>query len=87
MNKTLVIGLVVVVVLAGGYFLFTNKGTAPTDDVSTEGDSAVNIPPLVGDAPADTAQVKEFTVEGSSFSFSVKEMKVKKGDTVKMVLF
>ena len=90
MNKALVILLVVVVVLVGGYFLFTNKRVAPTGDVNSDQGSGVNIPPLVGDAPAGgetptQPQVKEFTVEASNFSFSVKEMKVKKGDTVKVV--
>ena len=88
MIKTLIIILVVVVVLVGGYFMFTNEGTAPTEEVNTEG--GANIPPLVGDAPAGgetpvQPQVKEFTVEAGNFKFSVTEMKVKKGDTVRVI--
>lgn len=85
MNKTLVFVLVGVVVLAGGYFLFANKGTAPETEVPTgEENSGTEIPPLVGETPTETTGVKEFAVEGGNFSFSLKEMKVKKGDTVKV---
>lgn len=86
MNKTLVIVLVVVVVLVGGYFLFANKGAAPTEETNTNGEPNANIPPLVGETPTETPSVKEFAVDASNFSFSVKEMKVKKGDTVKVTL-
>lgn len=64
--------------------MFANKGAAPTDEVNTDGEQVVNIPPLVGEETPTQPQVKEFTVEGGNFSFSVKEMKVKEGETVKV---
>lgn len=35
--------------------------------------------------PTGKSSTRTFTVEGSNFSFSLKEMRVKKGDTVKVV--
>jgi len=79
--------LVVVVILVGGYFLFTNQGTAPETDITTgTEETGVNIPLLVGEGePTTQSQVNEFTVEARNFRFSVEEMKVKQGDTVRVV--
>ncbi len=96
MNKTLVIVLVVVVVLVGGYLLMRGDKSSEGTASDTTGGDMSNVPPLVGDAPVgdlpaasdgemDPGTVKEFTVEGSNFKFSVAEMRVKKGDAVKVV--
>lgn len=39
-----------------------------------------------GEAAAGTGETKEFTVKASNFEFDVKEIKVNKGDTVKITL-
>ncbi len=100
MNNNTIIGLVLaVVIIGGGAFFFTGgekntnpinnesanetttgdiSGTVPTEDPQgnpTEPDSNVGI----ADGP-----VKEFTISGSNFSYSLKEIKVKEGDTVKI---
>ena len=79
----------------------TNNTPAVTPDntPATTPDTAVTTPPATTTAP-DTntpkpdpkpattepkGEVKTFTVNGSSFAFSLKEIRVKKGDTVKIV--
>lgn len=69
--------------------------TAP--EVTTEGESMFQASPDVStgvtlgettDEASDSLEkggVKEFTVVGDNFAFDVKEMKVKKGDTVRIV--
>src|SRR3989338_224730 len=77
------VGLVVVlgIAIAGGaWWLF---GT----DKADEGAAVGTIEEGMGENDPDplaTPWVKEFTVEGSNFKFSLSEMKVKKGDTVKI---
>ncbi|TSC82274.1 MAG: plastocyanin [Parcubacteria group bacterium Gr01-1014_20] len=96
MNKNLIVGLVVVVlVVLGVAFFSTNKTEAPGDEVgtSTEGtmmgdkeDGAMmdDKEKMMGEGEM-MASVKEFTVEARSFKFSVSEMRVKSGDTVRVV--
>lgn len=95
MNKNLIIGIfVVLVVAAGAWFFFkgelqpiqpanetveTNPG--PSDTLETKAPSG-NVPESTDSSI--TKQVKEFTVTGSSFKFDVPEIKVNKGDTVKI---
>ena len=100
MNKIL-IGVVVVVVLVGGFWFF-NRAGAPAEEVVT-GDVNQNMPvPPAGNEPPvtekevvqepsapaptpGTPSVKEFTVQGSSFTFDVSQMTVKVGDRVRIV--
>lgn len=91
MNKNImVIGAVVVVVLVGGIMLFSNQGGAPNQPAAGTEDQE-NVPVVNEPAqnettppPAESA-VKEFRVVGSPFKFSPNEIKVKQGDTVRIV--
>ena len=63
--------------------------TTPPAEPTTGGSGTVTIPPVTGDIqvttpPVTTPSVKSFTVTGGNFSFSPSQMKVKKGDTVKI---
>lgn len=98
-TKMIGIVVLVLVVLGGGYFMMNkNTQTAPADEAAMEqpkeeamveqgtenvDDTAVTEE-VTGEDAAMEEGVKEFTVDGTDFSFSVKEMKVKKGDTVKV---
>lgn len=98
MNRNLLIGGVIVLLLAGGFFLLnSNKGNsrqpAPTTQLSPTPE-AIKSPPGAMRGTGGTATpsgesmmqkgVKEFTAAGSNFKFSPSEIKVKKGDTVKI---
>lgn len=92
MNKKLILGVTAIVVLAGlGYFVFKNSATESkslpvtaneTKDV-TDTQAAETTSSAKPTAEARSS-VKEFTVEGSNYKFSPSEIRVKKGDTVKI---
>lgn len=91
MNKTGIIAIVVLGLIIIVGLLFINKETTvdlPVVDNSSKDmeDMKPTDVPSNYNAPVSntTAPVKEFTVEGKNFSFSLKEIKVKKGDLVKI---
>ncbi|MBI2430588.1 MAG: cupredoxin domain-containing protein [Candidatus Levybacteria bacterium] len=88
-NKTIWIALaIVLLVLAGGAFAFinSNKATQPTQQATPQ-PTVQQQEKAAGQGATESAmkEVKTFAVEGSPFAFSVKEIRVKKGDTVKIV--
>ncbi len=97
MNRNLVIGVVVVLILvAGGWFLLKDRM------MDSDGDNDGDLMMQASSAPSDTSMMaspegmmestdsamsgttKEFTVTGSNFKFDKPEIKVNKGDTVKI---
>ncbi len=86
MNKTLVFVLVIAVVLVGGYFLIGGKDSSQNETESAVNEDNSNIPPLVGEDDQNKAQVQEFIIDASNFKFSLTEIKIKKGETVKITL-
>lgn len=83
--------LIGLVVLGGLFFLFSRnnttntpvtESTVPTQTTTEE----TSISPASGETSEETqaGAVKEFTVDGDNFTFSLKEIKVKEGDTVKI---
>ncbi|MEK7612190.1 MAG: cupredoxin domain-containing protein [Patescibacteria group bacterium] len=74
MNKTLGI-IVVAVLLIGGGIYFATKGPATVD--MENGDANV------GDDIVES-EIREFTVQGSGFSFAPSTMRVRKGDIVRV---
>lgn len=85
-GKSFAIIIGVVVVLVAGIFMF-RRGSQKAD-LQTE--MTPEISTAVTDSPSPTASVaqgpvKTFNVTGKSFSFDPKEIKVNKGDTVKIV--
>lgn len=114
MNKYIVIFVIVVLIVLGGYILMSqNDGTPSPSESSIENDQESDLvtatpttsaSPASSTSPSPTAKnsaspkvsptttpkttqsaVKTFTVSGNNFAFDVKEIKVKKGDTVKIV--
>lgn len=93
MNRNLIIGIVVVIVVIGaGWFLLKDQmmpATAPEtmDQTALPSDSSMMEASPVGmmestDSAAEG--VKEFTITGSNFKFDMSEIRVKAGDTVKI---
>ena len=80
MNKTITIVIVLVVIAAGAYFVWGRGDVQTQTPSNTESGDVVT-----GDNTTTTAQVKEFKISGSPFKFSMSEIKVKKGDTVRIV--
>lgn len=89
----IILGAALVIALAAGAYYFTqmrNSTSEPTANIEStvmEGSTGAGT---VNDTP-DTAMEldetqKTFEIEGANFKFSVPEIKVKKGDTVKIVL-
>lgn len=81
MSNKLIITLiaVVAVVLLGLVFFGGERTDMGVGNSVTEGEGAV------GEGETTAGAIKEFEVDGSNFEFSVKEIKVKKGDTVRIV--
>lgn len=95
MNKNLIIGVIVILVIIGvGWFLMRNQMTPsmptetteqmiPPTDSTTEESTSTGVMESTESLLTDSS-VKEFTVTGSNFKFDTPEIKVKEGDTVKI---
>ena len=97
MKKTTII--IILIILAGGAWLLANNNKSSSDNVNS--DNLQTQTELSGDAVAketgnanevandgsetQDGNVKEFVVEGFNFAFSLNEIRVKKGDKVKIV--
>lgn len=87
-SPMLVIGVVILlVVLVGAFFLSRNKSssTSQQPQVTTQ-QPTTEVKASPTSAPAMESNIKSFTVEAQNYSFSLKEIKVKKGDKVKIHL-
>lgn len=93
MNKNLLISLIAIaVIIGGGWFLFRDK-LMPAPAIETIEQVVPSSPPAIEATPTGSETessgsslegTKEFTVTGSNFKFDTSEIKVKKGDTVKI---
>ena len=102
MNNNLMIGIIVLVVIAAGAYFYMNSQTPragitdeATNDTVVKEDSNETV---VEEKSEDTAlektedsamtdeNAKEFTLSASSFKYDITEIRVKKGDTVKITL-
>lgn len=91
MNKTIGIAVGVVVIIVVGYFVFSrNSGladstpTATTPAVTESALPSESVAANPSQGPTEN-NIKTFTVIGRNFSFSPSEIRVNKGDTVKIV--
>lgn len=87
MNSKFIVGLIVViVVVVGGVVLWSGKSSAPaSEDMNNATGTVGQVQSGSSTVESASPAVKEFVVEAGNFKFSVKEMKVKKGDTVRVV--
>ncbi len=92
MNKVL-IGVLVLVLLGGGALFVMNSQKQTSDDQMVKEEVVISPTEVTqkvdanedDTAVAEKGAVKTFEVTGEPFSFSLKEMKVKQGDTVKVI--
>ena len=96
MNPMLIVGVVILVlVVAGGIFLGTKKGSSqnqamqqPTPTVASAATPtampSVTTQAATGTATTTSTTAKEVTVHGGSYYFKPNQITVKKGDTVKL---
>ena len=97
MNKNMMIGLIVAVVILGGGYLLLSRGagyqtpttTTPTQQVpaATDSDVEETVVKEDGDAMEEEGammEAREIVVEGSEFSFSPASISVKSGEKVKL---
>lgn len=83
-------GLVLVVLLAGGYYYWKNSYStmAPTSSSSTASDTPTAVPstaPLTGSSSAGTAMTaQEISISATEFAFTPSKLTVKVGQPVKL---
>lgn len=79
-SQSIILALVVLALIGGAALLFGSQVTnQPTSPIPQN-----NVP--VGGGPGDTTlgQVQTFNIEGRPFEYNVKEIRVKKGATVRV---
>lgn len=80
MNKNILLGVAVLVVVAlGGWWWMNGRASAPTSVTVPEATMAP-----VATTSATTGTVKEITVNGSAFKFDPATLTLNKGDRVKL---
>lgn len=93
MNKNVIIGLVILIILGIGGFMFMNRTTqvpqTPTTDTTTDTLPPTTMEDMQDSTASDSAgmqsgTIKEFNVGNSGTAFTIKEMRVNKGDTVRV---
>ncbi len=88
-GKSVVIAVGVAVVLIGGGYLLLrgDQNSQPQASISPTVSPTVAVSPSPSPTASGSVQglVKTFAVSGKPFSFNPKEIKVNKGDTVKIV--
>jgi len=80
MNSKIIFGIVIIVLIIGGFLIFQNRAVAP---IEKEIDSNMPVP---GSNVQETEVIKEFSVEAIPFLFTPSVMSVNKGDTVKITV-
>ncbi len=93
--------VIVVLLVAGGAYAYSRKSANTSkqeqeevQDIDNDGDEGVMpsqsgsqpAPVVVGTSTIDADGVKTFTLDANNFSFSPNEIRVKKGDKVKIVM-
>ncbi|OGK12924.1 hypothetical protein A3A93_01710 [Candidatus Roizmanbacteria bacterium RIFCSPLOWO2_01_FULL_38_12] len=102
MNKYLMIGIIVLVIVAVGAYLYMNNQTPSagitdeatndamvkkeSNETAVEEKSENEAMEKTEDTAITDESTKEFTLNASSFKYDVTEIRVKKGDTVKIIL-
>ena len=90
MTKTIVIVAVIVIVAIAGYFVFRSDGTPEVTNTPTASEmpmASESISPSVSvSTTLKLPAIKVVNITASNFKFSVPQITVKKGETVKIVL-
>src|SRR3989344_5831330 len=94
MNNNLMIGIIVLVVIAAGAYFYMNSQTpsagitdeATNDAIVKEKSNETKVEEQPENSANTDQSAKEFTLSASSFKYDITEIRVKKGDTVKIIL-
>ena len=78
-----IIGLIILG-LSGSYYYFNSTKTTEPTETTTEVNQG--IPVQEESSVNETTSIKEFTIDAANYKFSLAEIKVKKGDKVKITL-
>ena len=95
-SMTMIFGIIVLLVIGGGAFFFMNQKPQNTTQTPLETQPTETMQKVETTPPSETmekdamekdtmSKTQEFTVTGSNFSFEPAEIKVKKGDSVKII--
>ena len=85
MNKNLLIGLAVLVVLGGGYLLLSRGAGYQTPETATPTRQEPQATELAKEEEeGEVTEAREIVVEGSEFSFSPSSITVNAGEKVKL---
>lgn len=84
-NRSLIITLVVIVVLVGlGFWYFNQVGSKPVPQPTPNSTLLQEETTQSSTESAAVGEIKEFNLENKGLTFTASEMKVKKGDRVKV---
>src|SRR3989304_7466645 len=93
-NTLLIGGAVAAVILIAGFFLFSMRKTVPGEpqvigestNLDQSSENVGQTESSITSQPDENSQLKEITVEASSFYYDPKEIRIKLGDTVRINL-
>ncbi len=95
-NKTLIVGGIIGLLIIGELALFFQSQNQYSESTPVNQNTLMERVPSTERAPSESpsassptqsdGEVKTFTIDAQNFSFSMKEIRVKKGDRVKIVL-
>ena len=85
MNNRILIGLVVIIIIIVGA-IYWNKNSNTVSTPVLENNAPISTTTEDTSTVGTVSAVKEFTLTAGNFKFSLNEIKVKKGDTVKITL-
>ena len=87
MNKnTIIILIVVILAILGGYYIFSQSGPNPISNLNSNPTPASEPTPVTPTTPVNQAKTDEFVINGANYSFTPNALTVKKGDIV-MITF
>ena len=91
MNKTLLISLIILVLIVGGYLLLRGSyqqptSPAPVEEKTLSPEERENLPPPPPEGILEIEpSVKEFIISGNEYSFNPSSITVSAGDKVKII--
>lgn len=83
--KSSVVWVIIIILIAGGWYFWQSNQSASPDEHMEEDGTMMEDGSMMEDGDAMMEEgVKTFDLTGKKFEFSMKEIRVKKGDTVKI---
>jgi plastocyanin len=83
MNKQLITIIIIAVLIIGAWLIFKQESPVVIPNNESEIEEGGNLE-VEGDVDVEFSELKEFTVNGNDFTFSLNEIRVNEGDTVRI---